>query len=109
MDSVTGRYPSLEMVDAASGYARSVYSMRRFKGPNGDIEVRTRFICSISSKTPLVYKMKIESDISAPHQGWVPYDRVFNEDAELIEEIQSRLGVNNPLHSNQTTNNPTIK
>ena len=37
--------------------------------------------------------MKIESEISVPHQDWVPYDRVFNEDAQLIEEIQSRLGV----------------
>jgi hypothetical protein len=93
VDSVTGRYPSLEMVDAASGYARSVYSIRRFNGSNGDIEVRTRFICSISSKTPLAYKMKIESEICVSHQHWVPYDRVFKEDARLIEEIQSHLGV----------------
>ena len=91
VDSVTSGYPSLEMIDAVSGYIRSVYSIRRFKGTNGDIQVRTRFICSISSKTPLVYKMKIESEMYVPHQNWVPYDRVFKEDAQLIEEIQSRL------------------
>ena len=91
VDSVTSSYPSLEMIDAVSGYMRSVYSIRRFKGTNGDIQVRTRFICSISSKTPLVYKMKIESEMYVPHQNWVPYDRVFKEDAQLIEEIQSRL------------------
>lgn len=89
VDSVTSSYPSLEMIDAVSGYMRSVYSIRRFKGPNGDIQVRTRFICSISSKTPLVYKIKIESEMSVPHQNWASYDRVFKEDAQLIEEIQA--------------------
>ena len=93
VDSVTSRYPSLEMLDAASGYMRSVYSIRKFKGPDGDYQVRTRFICSISSKTPLVYKMKIESEMSSAHQDWLPYDRVFKEDGQLIEEIQGRLGV----------------
>jgi hypothetical protein len=93
VDSVTSRYPSLEMIDAASGYMRSVYSIRKFKGPDGDFQVRTRFICSISSKTPLVYKMKIESEMSNSHQDWLPYDRVFKEDAQLVEEIQGRLGV----------------
>jgi hypothetical protein len=89
VDSVTSRYPSLEIIDAASGYMRSVYTIRKFK----DFQVRTRFICSISSKTPLVYKMKIESEMSNAHQDWLPYDRVFKEDAQLIEEIQGRLGV----------------
>jgi hypothetical protein len=37
--------------------------------------------------------MKIESEMSVAHQNWIPYDRVFKEDAQLIEEIQSRLGV----------------
>jgi ATP-dependent phosphoenolpyruvate carboxykinase len=93
VDSVTSRYPSLEMLDAASGYMRSVYVNQKFKGPDGDYQVRTRFICSISSKTPLVYKMKIESEMSSAHQDWLPYDRVFKEDGQLIEEIQGRLGV----------------
>jgi len=93
VDSVTSRYPSLEMIDAASGYIRSVYSTRRFKSAKGEFQVRTRFISSISSKEPLVYKMKIESESSELRQDWVPYARVFKEDAQLIEEIQSRLGV----------------
>jgi hypothetical protein len=109
VDSVTGCYPSLEMVDATSGYMRSVYNIKRFGQPgSGDqFTVRTRFICSISSKSPLVYKMKIESEWSAPlqvnrglfapqevvQQDWASYDRVFKPDAQLIEELQSRLGV----------------
>jgi hypothetical protein len=95
VDSVTGCYPSLEMIDAASGYMRSVYNIRKFGRPGSgeEFEVRTRFICSISSKSPLVYKMKIESEWSTPQQDWAPYDRVFKQDAELVEELQSRLGV----------------
>jgi hypothetical protein len=111
VDSVTGCYPSLEMVDATSGYMRSVYNVKKFGNPDpragGQFVVRTRFICSISSKSPLVYKMKIESEWTAPQvvggglfapqqvvqQDWTPYDRVFKEDAQLVEELQSRLGV----------------
>ena len=93
VDSVTGRYPSLEMIDNASGYMRSVYVTKKFQ----DKWIRTRFICSISSKTPLVYKMKIESEQIAPadalREEWKPYDRVFKEDQQLVEEIQGRLGV----------------
>ena len=108
VDSVTGDYSSLEMLDAASGYMRSVYNIRRFGQPGSGAEfvVRTRFICTISSKSPLVYKMKIESEWSAPQRvgglfapqqsvqsDWLPYDRVFKPDAQLVEELQSRLGV----------------
>jgi len=93
VDSVTSCYPSLEMIDATSGYMRSVYSIRKFNGTKDPYQVRTRFICSISSKTPLVYKMKIESEMSNSRQDWLPYERVFKEDAQLIEEIQGRLGV----------------
>jgi hypothetical protein len=97
VDSVTGRYSSLEMIDSASGYMRSVYILRKFPEKSEELWVRTRFICSISSKTPLVYKMKIESEqatpASAAQENWSPYERVFKEDAQLVEEIQGRLGV----------------
>ena len=93
VDSVTSRYPSLEMIDNASGYMRSVYAVRKFKNPRSEFQVRTRFICSISSKDPLVYKLKIESETADVRQDWSPYSRVFKEDAQLVEELQSRLGV----------------
>ncbi len=93
VDSVTSHFPSLEMIDATSGYMRSVYTIKRFKGPKGEYQIRTRFICSISSKSPLVYKMKVESEQSTANQDWIPYDRIFKEDAQLIEELQGRLGV----------------
>lgn len=93
VDSVTSRYPSLEMVDSTSGYMRSVYVMRKFKSSKSEYQVRTRFICSISSKEPLVYKLKIESETADLRQDWAPYARVFKEDAQLVEELQSRLSI----------------
>ena len=96
LDSVTEDYPDLEMIDVASGYIRSVYTIRQFGqvGAKDAFQVRTRFVCSIASKTPLIYKIKIESETAAPpYVEWVPYNRVFNQDEQLVEELQSRLGV----------------
>jgi hypothetical protein len=92
VDAVTSRYPSLEMIDNLSGYVRSVYISRKFKSKQGDNEIRTRFVGSLTSKEPLVYKLHIESDQRVGTDDWHPYSRVFREDAQLIEELQSRLG-----------------
>lgn len=93
VDSVTGRYSSLEQLDSASGYLRSIPTVRKFRGPTGDFRIRTRFICSISSKMPLVYKIRIESDFTDNTVDWVPFNRVFKDDEALIEELQGRLGI----------------
>jgi hypothetical protein len=93
VDSVTGRYSSLEQLDSSSGYLRSIPTVRKFRGPTGDFRIRTRFICSISSKTPLVYKIRIESDFTDNTVDWIPFSRVFKDDAALIEELQARLGI----------------
>lgn len=93
VDSVTSRYSSLEQMDAASGYMRTVSQVRRFRSPSGEFRVRTRFLCSMSSRSPLVYKFRIEAERSDPSGDWIPYERVFKEDAALIEELSNRLGV----------------
>jgi uncharacterized protein YdeI (BOF family) len=92
VDSVTSAYSSLEQMDNSSGYLRSLATSRTFAGPKGKFTVRTRFTGSIAQKEPLVYKLKIEADISWNGAEWTPYARVFKTDAALIEEIQSRLG-----------------
>lgn len=99
VDSVTGRYSSLEMMDITSGYMRSVYVAKQFVGPQGRFAIHTRFIGSISTKTPLTYKIKIESETARvsekgkPIEAWQPIQRIFTEDEQLVEEIQSRLAV----------------
>lgn len=93
VDSVTTRYTSLEQLDNSSGYLRTIYQVRRFHGLKEEFRIRTRFLCSIASKKPLVYKFRIESEQSSPRGDWEPYSRVFKEDAAMIEELQNRLGV----------------
>jgi hypothetical protein len=93
VDAVTSRYPSLEMIDNNSGYLRSVYISRKFKSRDGEFEIRTRFVGSIASKSPLVYKIKVESELRGGTEDWKPFQRIFVEDQQLVEEVQSRLGV----------------
>ena len=97
IDSVTSVYDSLEQLDQASGYLRSSPKLREFpKGPEGPFFVRTQFIGSISSKAPLTYKIKLISRTrlkSEAAEHWKEFDRVFAEDAQLVEEMQNRLGL----------------
>jgi hypothetical protein len=94
VDAVTGRYSSIEQMDNSSGYLRSASMGRSFKHPSGgDFSIRTQFLGAVSSRSPIVYKVKIVSERSTPDGNWVPFDRVFKEDAELLDELQTRLGV----------------
>ncbi len=93
VDSVTSRYANLEQLDMASGYIRTVEELRRFQGPWGQYQVRTRFLGSMAARKPLVYKFKIEAGQTNRFGDWIPYGRVFKEDASLIEELQDRLGI----------------
>jgi hypothetical protein len=95
VDSITNRYSSIEQTDVQSGYLRSTAMVRRFPSPHGEFRIRTRFLCSISSREPLVYKLKVEADRADHGDEWGPYSRIFKEDATLIEELQNRLGLNN--------------
>lgn len=96
VDSVTTAFDSLEQLDPLSGYLRSASRERRWDigDPKGAFLVRTQFIGSLSSKDPLIYKLKIKSDFRWDSwREWQPYERVFKEDAELIEELGGRLGI----------------
>lgn len=94
VDAVTSRYPSLEMIENGSGYLRSVYLIRKFKSRKGELQVRTRFVGNVTSMDPLLYKLKIESEFrDTGDTDWSPYDRIFREDEQLVEEIQGRVGV----------------
>ena len=94
VDAVTSRYSNIEQLDSGSGYIRSVPITKTYKHPTkGEYVIRTQFLGSVSSATPLVYKVKIQSDYS-DHPGiWVPYDRIFAGDQQLVDELQNRLGL----------------
>jgi len=97
IDSVTSVYDSLEQLDQQSGYLRSSSQIREFpKGPDGPFLVRTQFIGSISSQEPLTYKIKLVAQTRGKHESsesWAEFDRVFAQDAQLVEELQNRMGI----------------
>lgn len=97
IDSVTSVYDSLEQLDQQSGYLRSSPQIREFpKGPDGPFLVRTQFIGSISTQDPLTYKIKLVAQTRGKHESseaWAEFDRVFAQDAQLVEELQNRMGI----------------
>jgi hypothetical protein len=96
VDAVTTGYDSLEQLDPLSGYLRSTAQQRRwdFGDRRGPFFVRTQFLGSLSSKEPLIYKMKIKAESRWGTIGdWQPYERVFGKDSDLIEELSNRLGL----------------
>lgn len=97
MDSVTSVYSTVNTLDASAGYVRSTPKVIRFdRGPQGPFYVRTTFISTIQSRKPLVYKFQIQSETRLVRESdydWLPYDRVFNEDAQMVQELQARLGL----------------
>ena len=93
VDAVTTRFVHLEQLEPSSGYMRTVHQVHTFQGPNGTYYVRTRLIGNLAARTPLTYKFRIESENSTDRTHWELYDRIFKEDALLMEELQQRLGV----------------
>ena len=90
---VTSRYSNIEIMDPSSGYIRVMPLIRTFRHPvRGEFYVRTKFLSAIDTLEPLVIKVRIDSDISHRSGQWDPYDRVFREDADLVEEISNVLG-----------------
>ena len=97
IDSVTTVYNSLEQLDQVSGYIRSAPRLRQYDtGPEGTYYVRTQFIGSISSMDPLTYKIKLIAkkrlEVES-NENWKDFERVFAEDAQLVEELLNRLGL----------------
>ena len=92
VDAVTSRYSNIDTMDASSMYLKAIPVVKRFRHPErGEVLIRTQFYGAINSTNPLVYKVKIDSEYSDRTGQWVPYSRVFKEDADLAEEIQNRL------------------
>ena len=92
VDAVTSRYANIDTMDNTSMYLKAIPVVKRFRHPErGEVMIRTQFYGAINSTDPLVYKVKLDSEYSDRTGQWVPYNRVFKEDADLVEEIQNRL------------------
>jgi hypothetical protein len=96
VSAASDRYTHMTLLDEASGYLQSDSLSRPFPQPaRSGMTVRTQMIAAIASQQPLVYKVKLVSQISygdAPN-SWTDYPRVFPEDAALVNQIRSQIGV----------------
>lgn len=91
--AVVGRYSALEMMDKDTGYIRSAPIVHSFVHPTAGVyDLRTRFVGSLVQTDPLVYRFKIESESSTPSGRWTPTDKIFTEDAALLEDLYVRFG-----------------
>lgn len=41
---------------------------------------------------PLIYKVKVIAERSDATAQWQPFERVFKEDAQMVDKLQTRLG-----------------
>lgn len=92
VDAVTSRYDALEQIDASSGYLRSTPHLKSFKVNANTLRARNQFYCALASPDPLVYKIKVASDIGYVGGDWKAYGRIFKADADLVNELMARLG-----------------
>lgn len=90
VDAVTKFYPELGNLEQEAGYISANAKIKGFKRGHVSVQVKNQFFCSIASRVPLVYKVKIESEINEGG-GWEPYPRIFKEDEGLVEELLDRL------------------
>ena len=99
---VTSKYDTIDVMDVASGYIRTPAQSRVYRAQTKAMpwSIRTQYFCSIQSRLPLIYKIKVKSEIAEPYyesqfeqhrNRWKPYDLVFRNDAELIEEMYETL------------------
>lgn len=93
VDTLTKFYPEITNQDNESGYIVTRSKEKPFKrGPTSTVTVRNQFFCSMATRSPLVYKVKIESQIN-DNDGWQPFERIFNDDARLIETLEVKLSL----------------
>jgi len=93
VDATTKRFPDLEEFDYNSGYIKSAVKTKRYSTPRGEFRLRSRFVAALADQDPLTYKIKLISEWTDKGVEWYPYNRVFREDALLIDELVDRFGM----------------
>lgn len=91
VDTVTKYYSELTNLDNKAGYIAAKEKKKRFKrGTTATVWVRNQFFCSIATRSPLVYKIKIQSQINEDG-SWKDFGRIFKSDSPLVKELQTKL------------------
>lgn len=93
---ITSYFDVIEISDKDSGYLRTAWTVNRFT----DKRSRTRVIVKLSNLEPLIYKVKICSELATDVNSiqalsddkYKEWNRIPKKLEPLIEELQTRLG-----------------
>lgn len=90
VSAMSERFGSILNMNFQLGSAQTDYIKQRFQTPRGALFLRSRMEVNRSSRTPLVYKLKLVSEWS---QGasWQPYNRAFLQDDNLMKQLFGRF------------------
>jgi hypothetical protein len=91
VDAVIKRSFSIKEINYEAGYLQTQYTIKKFDSKNGEFFLRCQMIITLVSVEPLIYRVKDVSEWSGNGVSWHPYNRIFTEHANMIEEIQGRL------------------
>ncbi len=92
---VTGNFfDIIEENDKNSGYLRTGWIVKSFKAAT----IRTRLVVKLSSTDPLMYKMKLISEVAGQagvsaknDEAFVEWDRILKKYETLVEEMNARV------------------
>jgi|688.fasta_scaffold760382_2 hypothetical protein len=84
---VSERYDALESVDAKSGYLRTAWIEKK----TTTAVIRSRFVVSVGTPDPIAFRVKLQMEVKRGQADFVPYDRAFQSDLEVLEGLRSRV------------------
>lgn len=90
VETVSRFYPKLEQTNSEAGYLASEIKSRGFRQGPDTAKLTNVLYCSLVSKSPLVYKVKIDSIINIRGKT-ENYPRIFKDDKTLVEELKASL------------------
>ena len=91
VDAVIKRSANIKELNYEAGYLQTKYTVKKFDTQNGEFLLRCQMIATLVSSEPLIYRIKDVAEWSGNGVQWHPYNRIFIEHANMIEEIQDRL------------------
>ncbi|BCL59935.1 hypothetical protein DGMP_06280 [Desulfomarina profundi] len=94
VDAVIKRSANIKELNYEAGYLQTKFTVKKFDTQNGEFLLRCQMIATLVSSEPLIYRIKDVAEWSGNGVQWHPYNRIFIEHANMIEEIQDRLRSN---------------
>ena len=90
---ISNHFDIIEVTDRNTGYMRTAWVTKTFNAAT----IRTRLVIKLGNSNPLIYKVKILSEIAKPNtsakqdESFRAWDRLLRVYEPVVSELQSRL------------------